>query len=414
MSRRPRIFYGWYILGVVMVGALLSSGSSQIFFSIMLKPMSDEFGWGRTALTGIAVLGTVGSALLTPVLGRLADRYGPRALVTAGALITGVSYLLMPVLSELWQFYVVYGTGRAVAGPTLLGVAPNTALANWFRRMRGRAMGLLAMCVPLGSGVLVLAGQLIIDSSGWRTVFLALGVATLGLVVPAAMIIRRLPEDMGLLPDGDRAATASVSGPVHPRARQEVSWTLRETMRSPALWLIAAAGCLATTANSGVIFHQVAYFTDVGIPPLAAVASLAIFALTGAVAVAFFGYLTERIPERDVAMVAMLLAGAVNLYLLTVRTLPGAIVFAILFGLTSRGESALLNIILAQYFGRGSFGSISGFVHPFTMIGLAVGPLLASIVFDLTGSYQGIFLAYAALWALGAGCLWLANKPVKT
>jgi sugar phosphate permease len=411
--RRPRIFYGWYILGIAMLGAVLSAGTSQVFFSIMLKPITDEFGWGRTALAGIITVGTLGNAVLSPFLGRLSDRYGPRAMMVWGVLITGVSYALMPVLAHLWQFYLVYGTGRMVAGPALIGLAPNTALAQWFRRMRGRAMGLLAMSIPLGNAVMLLLGQLLIDTSGWRTVFVLLAVGTLALVAPMAMVIRHRPEEMGLLPDGEKAPQAVEGSARSSRAREERSWTLGEAARTPALWLIAAAGCLATTANSGVTFHQVAYFTDMGIPTFAAVVSLTVFALTGAVAAIFWGYLTERVPEQRVMIAVMVLAAGANLYLLSVRSVSDALLFAVLFGLTSRGEGTLLNIILAQYYGRGSYGTISGFVQPFTMAGLAAGPLLASAIFDLTGTYSGIFLAYACLWVLGAGCMWLAKKPER-
>lgn len=414
MPVRSGPFYGWYILGMAMLGAMLNSGTSQMFFSIMLKPITEEFGWSRTALAGITTMGTFAAGFASPLAGRLADRYGPRLLAPLGAAVVGTAYLLLPTLSELWQFYVVFVTGRAVGGVALTGVVPNTALANWFRRMRGRVIGLVASCTPLGGGLLALVGQVLIDSQGWRTVYVALGVVTLAaLVAPMALVMRRRPEDLGLLPDGEGVATHPAGGRARARPREEVSWTLGEAMRTPALWLITAASFLAVTANAGVSFHQVAYYTDVGIPPMSAVVSLAIYALAGALAVAFWGFLTERVSERDVGALVMLLAALVTLYILTVRTLPAAIVFAVLFGLTSRGEGALLNIILAQYFGRGSYGTISGFVHPFTMLGLGLGPFLASVGFDLMGSYDLVFMISAVLSAVAAVCLWLARKPVK-
>ena len=330
--------------------------------------------------------------------------------MTWGVLVTGISYVLMPLLTQLWQFYLVFGAGRAVAGPARIGVAPNTALANGFRRRRGRAIGLLAMCIPLGNGLLVLLGQVLIDTSGWRTVFVVLAVGTLALAVPMAAIsaaeARGPRACSGRRNSGREEDPAEAPDGGHRRA----GWTLSQAIRSPALWLITAAGCLATTANSGITFHQVAYFTDLGLPPLDAVFSLAAFSLTGAVAAVVWGYLTERAQgrsaDRDVSAGRRGSAVPADRADAGGRTrVRGAIL------LTSRGGSTLLNIIVAQYFGRAPYGSISGFVQPFSMVGLAVGSLVASITFDLTGTYYGVFLAYAGLWAVGAACLWLARKP---
>jgi sugar phosphate permease len=412
------VFYGWYVLGVAVLGALLSTGLSQMFFSIMLKPITEELGWSRTALSGVATAGTIVAGLASAPIGPLADRYGPRVLGTLGALYVGLTYFAISHVTELWQFYLVYVAGRAVSGVTLTGVVPNTAAANWFRRMRGRALGLISAAIPFGGAVLAFGGQWIIDAHGWRTVYLVLCAAVFTLfVLPSAIVMRRRPEDVGLLPDGDQAPPGHTGSTAPPRASvrsagDEASWTRREAMRTPALWLITAAGTIAIAANSGVSFHQVAYYTDVGLPTTTAVASLAIYALAGAAAVAFWGFLTERLPERNVAMVVMFVSAAATLYLLTVRSAAGALVFAILFGLTSRGEGALLNIILAQYFGRASFGAISGFVHPFQMVGLGLGPMFSSICFDLTGSYQIVFVLYAGVSMLAVGLLWLARKPV--
>lgn len=412
LARRPRIFYGWYVVGVASLGAFLGAGSSQLFMSIMLKPMTEDLGWSRTATTGAITIGTILGGLLSPFVGRLADRLGPRLLTTLGALVLTATYLGLASLTDLWQFYVVYVTGRGLTSSLVSGVVPFTAAANWFRRMRGRALGLIAMCIPLGGSALSFVGQLIIDGPGWRTAFVVFGAATLVLLVPlAALILRRRPEEMGLLPDGVSAppgGAARDSGRAH---GEEFGWTLGEALRTPALWLLIAGAALAAMANTAVGFHQVAYYTDVGIPPTAAVGALSVYAFCGALASGLWGWLTERFSERGLAMAGMLASAGAILYLLTVRTLAGALAFAVLFGLTSRGGSTLVNIILAQYYGRDSFGAISGFMTPFTMVGLGLGPTIGAVCFDLTGSYDVVFIVFAAVSVLVAGLLWLARKP---
>ncbi|MBI4494003.1 MAG: MFS transporter [Chloroflexi bacterium] len=412
--RRPRIYYGWYILGVVMLDSFLSAGLSQLFMSIMLKPMTEEMGWSRTATTGAITIGTLTAGLLSPLLGRLADRYGPRLLTTVGTLVTAGMFFLLASLAEQWQFYLGYIVGRSIALGTLSGVVAQTAVANWFRRMRGRAMGLHSMALAGGGSVLSFVAQLILEAYGWRMVFLVFGIAVLTLLVlPAALVLRRRPEDLGLLPDGDRAPPAAEVPSARQPREEEPSWTLSEAIRTPALWLLVGALFIAVMANTAVGFHQVAYYTDVGIAPTAAVVALSLYALVGALSSGVWGFLTERFSERVMAAAAMLLATVAILYLLTVRSLAGALLFAVLFGMSSRGESTLVNIILAQYYGRRFFGSISGFVNPFMLGGVGLGPSVSALAFDLTGAYQVVFICFAGTSTLAAVLLWLARPPTR-
>ena len=418
--QRPRIFYGWYILGVAMLAAFLAAGISQLFMSIMLKPITDEFGWSRTATTGAITLGTIVSGLAAAPFGRLADRYGPRVLMTLCALLLAAAYLGLAHVGALWQFYVVYVAARGLITPMLMGVVPMTAATNWFRRMRGRALGFVAMAAPLGGAVLAFGGELIIESASWQTVFLVFAALTLTLlVVPTAVLLRRTPEEMGLLPDGaaspapDGGTSAAPVDPATPAAAAapEQSWTLSEAVHTPALWLITTSGLVAAMANTAVGFHLVAYYTDVGLPATQAVAALSVYAFAGALASGLWGLFTERVSERIMGVIATLLSAGAIVFLLWVRDLAGAIAFAVVFGITSRAGSTLTNIILAQYFGRHAYGTISGFVYPFLMVGLGTGPTIGSLCYDLTGSYVAEFTVFAAASVLTAGLLWLARYP---
>jgi MFS family permease len=411
-KKKAKIFYGWYILAIGMAGAFMAAGTSQLFMSIMIKPLIKEFGWSRTAATGAITAGTIMAGLFSLPFGKLADRYGPRLLTSLGALVIAGAYVALTKFVNLWQFYVVYVIARVVSTNTLSIITPQTVAVNWFRRFRGRALGLLSMAPAFGISVLAMVAQFIMEDYGWRTVFMTFALAMVFLqVLPAALVLRRRPEDLGLVPDGGEGISVKSAPTNQILAEGEVTWTLSEAIRTWALWFLIAANTVASLVGSGVGFHLVAYYTDIGIVPSIAVGAMSIFALTGALGNVIWGFLSEKLSERLLASGVMVLMAAAILYLKSVTTIVGAFFFAVLFGLSARGEGTLINIILAQYYGRSSYGAISGFVFPFNMLGLGFGPLISSVSFDLTGSYQALFNVFIAVSIIAAVLLWLAEKP---
>lgn len=416
LARRLPFFYGWLVVAVAMLASFLGSGLNNVNMGVVFKPMSEDLGWSRSLMAGAVAGGTMVGGLLTPFAGRLADQMGPRLLMPAGTAAMALLALSIAFVTEPWQFYATYIPGRAVAQTLVIGVVPMTAVANWFYLQRPRAIGLVTMSVPLGSSLLAVLYQLLINDSGWRTPFLVLsGVLFFLVVAPTAFLLRRQPEDLGLLPDG--APTTPAQRIQTPSGRRvadvsaEYSWTLGQAIRTPTMWLTTAALTLSTMASGGVAFNLVAYLTDMQMDANLAAGALGMYALAGAVGSAVWGFLAERMSLR-VLSVGTLVCSAVTLVLLLVTQTPVvAYVFAALFGLTARGEAAMGPILIAHYFGRRSFGTISGFISPFNMAGLGIGPVLGAAAFDLTGSYQGIILTFIGSFALGALLIGLARTP---
>ncbi len=202
-TEKPKIFYGWYVLAIGMFGAFIGAGTAQLFMSTMLKPLTEEFGWSRTIATGAITTGTILAGLFSFPFGKLADRYGPRLLTSLGALVSACMYIAMTKFATLWEFYVIFVIARVVTANTLSSIVPQTAVVNWFHRYRGRALGLLSMSTPLGASVLAFVAQLMMEHHGWRTVYISFAfVMGLLVVIPAALVLRRRPEDLGLVPDG--------------------------------------------------------------------------------------------------------------------------------------------------------------------------------------------------------------------
>ena len=409
-------FYGWIIVGIAMLAGFLGSGVSNVTMAVALKPITEDLGWSRTLTSSAITIGSVAGGLLAPLIGPLADRLGPRILLPFGAALVGTFVMCLSLTYEPWQFYATFVPARGLAETLLTGVVPMTAVTNWFYVKRPRAIGLVALSVPLGSFVLSLLYQFMITAYGWRNAFMMLGIALWLLVVlPGLFFLRRQPEDMGVLPDGalPGALKSTLADPEseHATAAAEHSWTLKDAMRTRTLWLLVAAASFYSISTGGIAFHMVAYFTDVAIQPAAAAGALSVMALTGAFGSGLWGALAEKLHPRTLGVTTMLLAGAAVVLLTQVRAVPAAFVFSIMFGLSARGGFVLMHVLLARYFGRRSFGAITSVLEPFHKGGLGVGALLAGMAFDVSGSYHIVFLVFIANYLIAAMLTCLAREP---
>jgi MFS family permease len=262
-------FYGWIIVAIAMVAGFISSGVSNVTMAVVLKPISEDLGWSRSVTALAITLGSFSGGLMAPLFGPMVDRYGPRLLFPLGAVLVGLLSIGVSQSTEPWQFYATFIPARALTEFMLCGVVPYTAIANWFHAKRPRAMGLVAMSTPLGSAATTLIFQFLVIHYGWRSAFLALGLAFLILVVlPAAIFLRRQPEDLGMYPDGIAPSLLpdEISPSATPVGRVAApSWSRAEAMRTTALWLLVTSVFLASLGTGGIAFHTVAYFTDVKI-----------------------------------------------------------------------------------------------------------------------------------------------------
>ena len=412
----PPFFYGWIVVAICMIAGFFSAGVSNITMSVVLKPISDDLGWSRSLTAAAITAGSILGGVLSPLFGPVADRVGPRLLLPAGGVLVGLFAIGVSLSTEPWQFYATFIPARALTEFLLCGIVPFTAVANWFHLKRPRAMGLIAMAVPLGSSALSLVYQFFVAHYGWRSAFLALGFALWFFVaIPGAIFLRRQPEDLGLVPDGSpvpRQDRPRSSGTERPESVTDVSWSRADAMRTSALWLLVASSSLASLGTGGIAFHTVAYFTDNHIAPATAAGALSLMALSGAMGSGLWGALAERMQPRRLNVATMLISACAVALLTQVRHPFTAFVFAVLFGLSARGAAVLTQILLARYFGRRSYGAISSILEPFHKGGLGIGALLAGMAFDFTGNYQTIFAVFLSNYLLSALLIFLARRPV--
>jgi len=417
---RPRLpfFYGWVIIAVTFVTMGIGV-NARTAFSLLFPPILDEFGWERGVTAGAFSFGFLVSAVLSPTLGRMMDRRGPRVVIEFGVILMGAGLLLAPMVSQPWHLYatlgLLVGGGSVCLGYTGQGLF----LPNWFVKRRGFAMSVAFSGVGVGSIILLPWVQSLIGQVGWRGACRSLGILILALLVPINLLLRRRPEDMGLAPDGDAAAAAvaAASGAAGGRnvvdaAWAAVDWTLGRAVRTARFWWIAVAYFFGLFAWYAVQVHQTRYLVEIGFTPSDAAWALGFVSLAGIPGQIALGHLSDRIGREWVWTAGSLGFVLCYLALILLRESPtmGLLYFMVVAqGMLGYGLTSVIGAIPAEIFQGRHYGSIFGTLMLSAVAGGGTGPWLTGVIHDATGSYALAFWIAIAGSALSAIAVWIAG-----
>ena len=409
------------MLALVALGAFVATSVAGVVLGGIQGFIFEDTGWSRSSIGLAAGLGVWASGLFGPIVGRLTDRYGARWLIPSGTAILGICLFSFIWVHSIWQFFLVAIVARAVSQPLLIGIVPRSVAVNFFRRRRNMALALTTMFRPVSGAINIQIFSSAAVAIGWRTTFQLLGIFSMLLTVPMIMIIRRQPEDIGLLPDGERprlqVADPSVLGPHHPApAReqdQEESWSAREALKTKSYWLLAFTILMFTMASTGISFNIVPYTQEN--TGLSSAQAIGVLSLSTALALGnpIWGYVSNTVNPRYSVIAVTVFMALLIIYLSIIQSAPAAYTFGILWGIGMGGLEVLTYVLLARYFGRASFGSITGAIRPFEAAGLGLGPILGGAIFDLTGTYHGLFIASISGFIVAGVLLFLAVQPTK-
>ena len=393
-----RVFHGWRIVAVAALAQGVSVGSTFYAYGAFLKPLASEFGASRLAVTlGLTILTLVQGAV-APFLGRALDRGSPRRIMISGILLQACGLLLLSRATAFWQVGLLFVSAIAL-GSCLFGpLATATVVAQWFVRLRGRALGILSLGVAVGGGIFPLLATALIEALGWREALAAMGVGLGLLIGPVAWVLVGRPEQIGSAPDGG-------PGPVEaPRESLEdgsVVLTTGALLRDRNFWAITTTIGFAYCPASVLLAHLVPYATDLGISPARAAIVMSGYAFAGGGGRVLFGWLSDRIDKRLVCWIVLAWLGLSWLGLLGRPSFSGLLAAAVAAGMAMGGITPLWGALTGAAFGRGIFGRVMGLMNllmlPFSIAGAPV----AAYLFDRTGSYQLAFTSFLAFFVLG-------------
>ncbi|MDA0270253.1 MAG: MFS transporter, partial [Chloroflexi bacterium] len=414
--RRPRIFYGWWIVLGALIAQFVAIGSQSPVAGAFLVPMTEDLGWDRAEFTIAISLATAVSAVIGFFVGGYVDRFGARPLMLVGSVILGASLVSISLVETLWQFILLRGVAFTLGFVLMGNLVVNVTISKWFVEKRGWAISIGSLGVSAGSVILTPIMVRVVDTFGWRDGWVVLGVGAFVLMFPVALMMRRQPEDYGLLPDGARGGDSA--GEVASRARVAAdfanSFTRAQAVRTPAMWLLVAAFGFSSVGLVSLLFHAIPFLTDNDFPRSHAALFFSMQGLAALLSKFVWGWSMQRYPARLLAAGSFVCAGA-GVALMVVAgqetSRPLMLLAFVLFGAGIGGQIPLNEFIWANFFGRRYLGSVRAAAMPVTILFSAGGPYFASVYFDVVGSYNGAFFTFAGLWLIAAVLVLLTRPP---
>jgi MFS family permease len=412
---RLPFFYGWVVVAVAFVTTAIGV-NARTAFSLFLPPILDEFGWERGVTAGAFSFGFLVSAILSPSLGRLMDRRGPRLVMEMGVGLVAAGLLLAPLVRQPWHLYATLGVLVGGGSVCLSYTGQSLYLPNWFVRQRGLAISIAFSGVGVGSIILFPWIQGMIAQAGWRTACVAMGLLVLALLAPLNLLVRHRPEDLGLQPDGDRAVGGAAAGGrpsnVVSGGGGAVFWPLGGAVRTARFWWIAAAYLTGLYAWYAVQVHQTKYLVEIGFSPGQAAWALGFVSLAGIPGQIGLGHLSDRIGREWVWTVGTAGFALCYVALLLLRETPTPALLWLMVvsqGMLGYGLTSVVGAIPAEIFQGRHYGTILGTLMLAAIGGGAAGPWVSGALYDRTGSYTVAWWIAIACCALSTVAMWLAS-----
>lgn len=392
-------YFRWLVLGGAFTVLFLVQGSRSII-GVAFKPIVNELDWARGTLSLILFVHMAVFALTLPVIGRCYDRYGAKWVVVGSSLCLAAGYLGITAATTFSRFMVFYGFFAAV-GFGGCSITLFAALASkWFHRNRGLGVSLTLCGGPVGQFVMVPPATQVIQTHGWRWVFIGLGLVVLVVNLAIAAALLKNPPGLQSRPLPGSAAPARINPP----ASAQRDLTLAQALQTPSFWFFTILMFVCGGGDYLVITHLAPMVTDAGIPARTAGDMLAWFGLMGMAGLLVTGPLTDRFGNKLPAAATFALRFLIFGLILFSGTVFSFYVFALAFGFTMFITAPITTTLLARMYGLSHIGLISGVVTTVHHFSGGLWAYFGGAVFDRTGSYRPIFFAYACFSVLAFVC----------
>jgi MFS family permease len=380
--------YAWVVVIVLAVTLTIASGA-RFLFGVVLKPLSEEFGWNRAQLTGAVMLGMVILSICQPLVGILVDRIGPKKVLVAGLALLGIALVPLSFATSLWQIYLLYGVLTSFALAAASPVLSTALVGRWFQEKRGLAMSIATSGSAFGQLLIVPIAAWIMLASSWQMTYRILAIAIIAVALPLSAIFLR---------DGPQAASDEASANLAP----DEGSTLREAVAHPAFWLLGFGFFVCGWTMAFPNTHFLAYADDMGMSVLHAANTVSVTAVFSVMGSVLLGIAADRYQRTSVLALTYALRGLAFLLLLLLPAGNLMYVYGLVLGISWTATTPLTAAIAADRYGPKHLGLIFGSLFTFMNLGFGVGSLLDGIIYEASGGYQAALIVNVVLGLVAA------------
>jgi MFS transporter, OFA family, oxalate/formate antiporter len=401
------IYYGWWVVLACFTINLYVGGIIFFSFTAFFEPIQQEFGWSYTQISLATSLRGLEMGIFAPIVGFLVDRFGSRKLLLGGSVIIGIGLLILSFTHSLLMFYLCFlfialGAGGCTSVVTL------TAVAVWFRKNVGLAMGIMASGFGAG-GLIVPLVVFLIDACGWRLTLVILGAGMWLLGIPLSLVVRDRPEQLGRSPEGPDTESSQTVG--EEESLRRTKGTFLDMIKKRSFLYLNITETVRMMSVTAIVIHMMPYLSSLGIPRATSGAVAAALPLVSIAGRFGFGWWGDRLDKRIVMAITFFMMSAGAFSFCYVHSIGLLLLFLLLFAPGFGGSMVLRGAILQEYFGTAYFGKMIGIVMGSASIGGIVGPTLAGWAFDTLGSYT---LVWYGLCGISAAAIFLIMKMRPT
>lgn len=392
-GNKPKFFYGYVIVAACFSIQVVAWGLINTF-GVFFKPLIAEFGWSRATISGASSLAFFLVGLVGIIAGALSDRLGPRLVVAICGFFFGLGYLLLSQVNTVWQLYLFYGVLVGI-GDCATEVVLLSTIARWFVKRRGVMTGVTKVGTGLGIFIMPLVQTKLILAYGWRDTFFILGALALIFIISVAQLLRRDPNQKGLLPNGGGSTTNGSS------ALAEEGLSLREAICTRQFWTICAIYFTVVSFAMTILIHIVPHTIDLGISAINAAGVLSVIGGVSIVGRVIMGTAGDRAGNRYAMIICFFILTGALFWLQVAKELWMLYLFGFIYGFSHGGFFALTSPTVAELFGIRAHGTLFGIVAFSGTVGGAISPFLVAYIFDITYSYRLGFLLLIVLSVIG-------------